>query len=132
MSDARGQANQPDDLTQLLAAGASRSTLRITTRGRKTGKRHSVPIWFVVDGPRIVFGTLNPERDWVRNAKRDPQVELEIGDLRLTGRFSVVTEPRRTSEIGRLIAGKYWLAWLASWFGFASREMFEVDSLTRI
>jgi len=121
-----------DELARRLAAVAGRSTLRITTRGRRSGKRHSVPIWFVVDGRRIVFGTLNAERDWVRNAKKTPEVELEVGDLQLRGRFSVVTGTAPAAEVRRLIAGKYWLARIASWLGFTSREVYAVDELTPI
>ena len=121
-----------DELARRLAAVAGRSTLRITTRGRKSGKRHSVPIWFVVDRTRIVFGTLNIERDWVRNAKKTPEVELEVGDLQLRGRFSVVAETAPATEVRRLIGGKYWLARIASWLGFTSKEVYAVDELTPI
>jgi len=38
------------DLAARLAAIKDRGTLRITTRGRRTGKPHTVTIWFVVDG----------------------------------------------------------------------------------
>jgi len=121
-----------DELARRLAVVAGRSTLRITTRGRRSGKRHSVPIWFVVDGTRIVFGTLNAERDWVRNAKKTPEVELEVGDLQLRGRFSVVTDTAPAAEVRRLIAGKYLLARIASWLGFTSKEVYAVDELTPI
>jgi F420H(2)-dependent quinone reductase len=121
-----------DELARQLASVAGRSTLRITTRGRRTGKRHSVPIWFAVDGAKVVFGTLNAERDWVRNAKKNPEVELQVADLHLRGRFSVVTNGTQAAEVRRLIGGKYWIARIASWFGFTSQEVFAVDELAPI
>src|ERR1051326_1982736 len=52
----------PADLLTRLGAVADRGTLRITTRGRKTGRPHTVTIWFVVDGRTIFLGTLHARR----------------------------------------------------------------------
>ena len=61
-----------------LAAVKDRGTLRITTRGRKTGKPHTVPIWFVVEDTTVWLGTLDPRRDWVRNLQKTPDVVLDL------------------------------------------------------
>jgi len=72
---------------------------------------------------------LNPARDWVRNAKKNPDVDLEIGALRLRGRFSLVSDGSRAANVQQCIARKYWLAWIGSWFGLKSKEAFEITDL---
>jgi len=117
------------DLAARLAAVKGRSTLRITTRGRRTGKPHSVPIWFVADGTTLYLATLNARRDWVRNVRRTPEVVLAMGDLGVRGRVSVVTDPALGGRIRELLAHKYWMAWIGSWFGMGPEATFRVDDL---
>jgi hypothetical protein len=117
------------DLTTRLAAVQDRSTLRITTRGRRTGKPHTVPIWFAVEGTALYLGTLNARRDWVRNLRKTSDVTLDVADLRLRGRASVVTDTTLEERIHGLLARKYWAAWIGSWFGMGPDATFRVDQL---
>ena len=52
--------------------------LRISTIGRKTGKRHDATIWFAVnkDG-RLLIATQDKRRDWVRNAAKNPRTNSQ-------------------------------------------------------
>jgi len=118
-----------DDVPSRLAALKDRSTLQIVTRGRRTGRPHAKVIWFVVDGRAIYLGTLNAKRDWVRNAQKNPDVELELPGLRLRGRLSTITDANEDARVHRLRAGKYWAAWIGSWFGMGPERTFRVDGL---
>ena len=125
MATTAGTAPLPPD----LASRQDRGTLRITTRGRKTGKPHTVPIWFVVEGTTLWLGTLDARRDWVRNATKTPEVVLDLGDLRLRGRVHPVSDPKTDAHVRDLLARKYWMAWIGSWFGMAPARTFRVDGL---
>jgi deazaflavin-dependent oxidoreductase (nitroreductase family) len=112
---------------QRLESLKERSTCRITTRGRRTGRPHTVTIWFVVgDGGRIHLGTLKMGRDWPKNVAANPEVVLEIGDLRLSGRVQQVSEESERARIASRIAAKYWAARIGSWLGFKPQGVFEV------
>jgi len=90
------------DWQKRLDALKNSSTCRITTRGRKTGRPHTVTIWFTVDdGGRVNLGTLRMGRDWPKNVAANPAVQLQIGDLRLDGEARLVTtRPRaRVSRV---------------------------------
>ena len=117
------------DLAARLAPLADQSTLRITTRGRRTGKPHTVPIWFVADGTTLYLATLNAKRDWVRNVRKTADVTLALGSLRVQGRASVVTDSTLEGHIRDLLARKYWMAWIGSWFGMGPDATFRVDGL---
>ena len=54
--------------------------LRIGTRGRRTGRKHTVMVWFVTDGEMLFVSSQDENRDWVRNARKDPSVEVSIGN----------------------------------------------------
>ena len=117
------------DLATRLAPLADQSLLHITTRGRRTGKPHTVPIWFVADDTTLYLATLNAKRDWVRNVRRTPEVTLALGSLRVRGRASVVTDPVLEARIRDLLARKYWMAWIGSWFRMGPDATFRVDDL---
>jgi len=114
-------------LAERLAAVASRSTLRLTTFGRKTGKPHPVPVWFMVEGSTVFLGTLKLKRDWPRNVKHNPSVKLEIGDLRLTGRAHRLTSAAQLERVAGMMRQKYWAAWIGSWFGLRPEGAFRVE-----
>ena len=117
------------ELATRLAPVQDRGTLRITTRGRRTGRPHTVTVWFVVDGPTLYLGTLNAKRDWVKNLARTPEVELDLGAVRLRGRARIVTDPTADAHVRALLARKYWMAWIGSWFGQGPEQTFRVDAL---
>ena len=105
-----------------------KSTCRITTRGRRTGKPHTVTIWFAAgENGRVYLGTLKLGRDWPKNVAANPEVVLEIGDLRLEGRATRLTEAPEVERVDSLMRNKYWLVWLVSWFGLRSGGAFEVQ-----
>ena len=120
----------PDSLTARLAAVKDRSTCRITTRGRRTGRPHTRTIWFVVEDTVLYLATLNARRDWVRNAQKNPDVELDLNSLRVHGRLTTITEPALEAHVRDLLARKYWMAWIGSWFGKGPERTFRVDQLT--
>ena len=110
-----------------LEALKQTGTCRITTRGRKTGRPHSVPIWFVVgEERRIYLGTLRMGRDWPKNVAVNPGVSLQIGDLQLEGEARLVTDEAERANIESQLASKYWAAWIGSWLGFKPQGVFEV------
>lgn len=109
-----------------LASLAGTRTVRLITRGRKSGLPRPVTVWFVVDGSEICLGTLNEDRNWVRNARHTPEVELEIGSARLRGRFCEIAEPGEHAAVRAAIARKYWPARIAGWFGIGQKRTFRI------
>jgi deazaflavin-dependent oxidoreductase (nitroreductase family) len=120
-----------NDVTAHLARLAREKTVRLVTRGRKSGRPREVTIWFVVDDGALGLGTLDESRHWVRNARAAGEVELVFADVRLRGTFRDVTsDPAARARIRRAMAQKYWPAWIASWFGIGQRATFRVEGLS--
>lgn len=83
----------------------------ITTRGRVTGKPHTVEIWFGLEGRTLyVLAGSGRRADFVRNAEREPNVEIRIGTRRSRKRQAtarVVTNKRDDALARRLLLEKY-------------------------
>lgn len=56
--------------------------LLLTSRGRKTGKRRTTPLLYIVDGKNVVVVASNGGRDkdpsWWLNLNRNPEAEVQI------------------------------------------------------
>jgi deazaflavin-dependent oxidoreductase (nitroreductase family) len=97
---------------------ATKSTIELTTVGRKTGKAHTKPIWFVVsDGKVIVQAGKDGKTDWYRNLQKTPTATLHEGDYTFRARATPVEDPARVEAIHKLFVDKYTSAWLLSFFG---------------
>jgi deazaflavin-dependent oxidoreductase (nitroreductase family) len=94
-----------------LAALAREQFCYLTTTGRKSGKRHTIEIWFAMEpGGRTLY-MLSGGRDrsdWVRNIRQDPEVTVRIGGRRFEGRGRIVQEPDEDRTARRLVVRKYY------------------------
>ena len=85
-------------------------TLRLTTVGRRSGKKRSVILGYYEDGPNLVTMAMNgwadPEPAWWLNLQANPDVTVELADSkrRVRGRAADGTERERLwakwSEMG--------------------------------
>lgn len=64
-----------------LASGAP--VLLLTTTGRKTGRRFTIPLLFLPDGPDMVivasYGGNPVDPQWWKNLKAQPRATVEVG-----------------------------------------------------
>jgi deazaflavin-dependent oxidoreductase (nitroreductase family) len=106
------------EVNAALARIQDRSTIEITTVGRKTGKEHTKPIWFVVSNGRIIVQAgQDGTTDWFRNLRKTPTARLRQGEHVFRARATAVTEPARVEDVHRLFLAKYASARVLSWFG---------------
>ena len=80
----------------------------VTTRGRRSGRPHTIEIWFARRGDTLyLLAGGGEESDWVRNIRADPSVEVRLGDRVYGARARVVERPDEDAVARRLLAGKY-------------------------
>jgi deazaflavin-dependent oxidoreductase (nitroreductase family) len=96
--------NTPDRLSSL----AEESFCYLTTTGRRTGRPHTIEIWFGLAGDRLYLMSGGRDRsDWVRNLRADPSVRVRVGDITVDATARVVTDTQEDGVARRLLAGKY-------------------------
>lgn len=108
-----------------VAAHAKKKTVRLTTRGRKSGSPRTVKIWFVVAGPRSIFvqhATSAPAQ-WYRNLLSDPAVQIDFGDGPIAARATPLTDPQQIRDILRSVRRKYLFAWLIQLLGRKAKPL---------
>jgi len=88
---------------------AGKSTLILTHYGRKSGKPYDVKIWFVVDGERVIIGTANVERQWVRNVQKNPRIKLSVGGENFDAEARFLADPAERDRAVAAVVRKYWM-----------------------
>ena len=97
---------------------ANESTVEITTTGRKSGKAHTKPIWFVYDQGRLYLQSgKEGKSDWYQNLKKNPQMTLKIGTVTFQGKAKFIDDQNETERIHGLFSAKYIGARLAGMVG---------------
>ncbi|MFC3994998.1 nitroreductase family deazaflavin-dependent oxidoreductase [Nocardiopsis sediminis] len=95
------------------------SVCLLTTRGRKSGRRRTVPLLFLPDGDRVVFvasqGGLPRHPMWFRNILDDPIVVVQTGRLLRRMRARVATDDERDGLWPRLVGFHPGFADYQSW-----------------
>jgi deazaflavin-dependent oxidoreductase (nitroreductase family) len=91
-----------------LSAMAAEPFCYVTTVGRVTGREHTIEIWFALhDRTLYVLSGGGDRSDWVRNLRRNAQVQVRLGDVRVPGQARVVTEASEDELARRLVHEKY-------------------------
>jgi deazaflavin-dependent oxidoreductase (nitroreductase family) len=92
----------------------------LTTVGRRTGKRHTIEIWFARDNGRLyLLSGGGDAADWVRNIRKTPEVQVRIGTRAVAARAREIKTPDEDAHARRLLDEKY-MGWktgkrLSSW-----------------
>ena len=80
----------------------------LTTTGRKTGRRRTIPLLYLADGEDLIIvgsqGGAPTHPAWYLNLKADPHAEAEIGTRRFAVRAQPVSEAEKSTLWPRLVA----------------------------
>lgn len=68
----------------LTSIGSGKNVLLLTTKGRRTGKDRTIPVFYLRDGDKIVICNVRPKNErtnpWVLNLRSHPVAQLQIGE----------------------------------------------------
>ena len=81
----------------------------LTTRGRTTGRAHTIEIWFALhDGRVYLLSGGGDHADWVRNLLKEPTVRVRIGTQSTSAKARVLRAGTLEDQMARqLLDGKY-------------------------
>src|SRR5438552_18191692 len=65
--------------------------LNLTTKGRKTGLKHDVELWFAFEDAKLYF-LAHESSHWWKNVVKTPRVEVEVSEILFEGTGRVVRE----------------------------------------
>ena len=74
----------------------------LITKGRKTGKEHTVMLRAVNYDGKIYFSRHKPDGDWFQNAMADPQVKIKYNNSVFLGNAKIVNDEMLNEKISQL------------------------------
>jgi hypothetical protein len=87
---------------------ASTRELEITVTGRTSGRRISLPVWFVDEGNRLsLLPVKGSDSDWYKNILRTPAMTLSAGGTQAAVNARPITEPNAVHGIVDRFTAKY-------------------------
>jgi deazaflavin-dependent oxidoreductase (nitroreductase family) len=97
-----------DDEKGFREALNSAEELSITFVGRKTGKKYTIPVWFVYDpGTMALLPVKGSKSTWYRSILKNPKMELRASGKRATAKARQVRDRKRIDEIMEKFRAKY-------------------------
>jgi deazaflavin-dependent oxidoreductase (nitroreductase family) len=80
----------------------------LTTTGRRSGRPHTIEIWFALQGRTLYMLAGGREKaDWVKNALQHSEVQLRIRDMLFTGRARLVNDTQEDALARKIVYDKY-------------------------
>ncbi len=74
----------------------------LITKGRRTGKQHSVMLLAVNYKEKIYFSRHRPDGDWFKNALTNPEVKIEYNNFIFSGKAKLVIDEELSKKISQL------------------------------
>jgi deazaflavin-dependent oxidoreductase (nitroreductase family) len=94
----------PDELQSL----ADDDFCYLTTTGRRSGRPHTIEIWFALNGGTLYLLSGGRDKaDWVKNAARQPEVQVRIREQVFNGQARLVTDAQEDALARKLLYEKY-------------------------
>ena len=107
---------------------------RLSVRGRKSGQERSVTIWYALGDGKVFLTGSGKGPQWLRNAKANPDVVVQIGRQRLRGRARVIEDPAEADAVRMRFVHRYFSARIARLLGtgYTDSTAVEIDRLEAI
>lgn len=108
-----------------LTLHTKQSTFRLTTTGRKSGRQHTVTIWFVVADARHLYvqHVRGPTADWYKNLSKHPEVQIDFGGGSLAARATPIADAAEVRRVLAQFRQKYIFAWVFQLLGMTKRAV---------
>lgn len=89
-------------------AAQGSSEIQLTVTGRSSGRTHSYPIWFTLDGNTLyLIPVKGSDTEWYKNVLKTPTICLESRGNSLTVNARVITDQTKLDNILKKFREKY-------------------------
>ena len=84
------------------------SEITITVTGRSSGRSHSFPIWFTLDGSTLyLIPVRGSDTEWYKNVRERPAIQLSARGKTLTANARLITDQTQLDQILEKFRDKY-------------------------
>jgi hypothetical protein len=93
---------------ELKSALQDANEVELTVTGRKTGNESSRPIWFVLEGDRLLLLPVGgSEANWYRNIQKNPAIGLRADGAELSTQAESTEDPATVEHVAEAFGAKY-------------------------
>jgi deazaflavin-dependent oxidoreductase (nitroreductase family) len=98
-------ATATQDKKEKLKKELARSEeIELTVIGRKTGRKSTRPVWFVLEGDRVyLLPVTGSDSEWFKNVLKNPRITISVGGQK--GEFTA--QPVRDPNIVASVVDKF-------------------------
>ena len=94
--------------TEFREALKNTDEIEITVTGRKSGRRISNPVWFVLEGEKLyLLPVKGSDSDWYKNILKTPMMDLNAGGKECSVEVEPVTNKASVHDIVEKFRNKY-------------------------
>ena len=94
--------------TDFRAALQGSNLIDITVTGRTSGRSHTYPIWFALDGDTLyLIPVRGSDTEWYKNVRKTPTIHLEARGKTLTATPRILTEQAQLDRVLEKFRDKY-------------------------
>jgi hypothetical protein len=95
-------------LADVKQALVSTDEIEITVTGRKSGRRISIPVWFVLEGDTMyLLPATGSESNWYKNILWNPTMTIAARGMEVTVNVKPIIDPDKVQEIVEKFRAKY-------------------------
>ena len=96
---------QTDSLKDRLSRS---SEINVTVVGRKSGRKSSRPVWFVLEGDDLhLLPVEGSDTQWYQNVLKNPKIEVDAGGAKCELKAIPIVEPAEVTVMADKFRKKY-------------------------
>ena len=88
------------DNSEIQKALDSSAELEITVTGRRSGREHSTPVWFVREGKSVFLMPVRGSKNqWYKNVLKSKRIKISSGKVSLELSANPISDSKRVSSV---------------------------------
>jgi deazaflavin-dependent oxidoreductase (nitroreductase family) len=94
--------------TDFRPALQGRNEIEITVTGRTSGRSHSYPVWFALEGDKLyLIPVRGSDTEWYKNLRKQPSIRLAARGKTLTTSARFLTDEAELDKVLEKFRDKY-------------------------
>jgi len=82
--------------------------IKISVIGRKSGRKISMPVWFVMEGEKLyLLPVQGSDTQWYKNVRKNPTIGIDARDVEAEFRATPVTGAKAVTSVVEKFREKY-------------------------
>jgi deazaflavin-dependent oxidoreductase (nitroreductase family) len=82
--------------------------IKISVIGRKSGRKISMPVWFVMEGEKLyLLPVQGSDTQWYKNVRKNPTIGIDARDVEAEFRATPVTSAKAVTSVVEKFREKY-------------------------